>query len=215
MNTQAVLEKQVQELTDHERIFRREYGGLPRAGAGMARATVIAEKEVVPVQPREIGPQVQIDELLDPPGEVYSLGSRAGRIVGASIALAIVVAPGFVFHNPGTIFNLGAVLLAMLFGLPLVLLFAAVEALETPYQVRIAPSGEITFVSVLGAIEIHANEILRIVRRERWSNRALLGVRVEHWSGTVTLNGHEEIFARLTALRPTAQVKTEVYDDTD
>lgn len=217
MTSQAVEIPRVQERTSAALLSTGFWRTHPAESVPAQWEALVGETKGARAEPRDMGPQAQVDEPLCPREEVYSLGSRAGRIIGACIGLAIVLAPGFIFHPPGAIFHPGAVLGAMLFGLPLAILFASLEALDTPYEVRIAPSGEIRFASVLGATDISATDIVGIVRRERRSDRKVdcLSIRYGTYGGSVTLHGNEEIFARLTALRPTMLIRTEVYDDTD
>ncbi len=149
----------------------------------------------------------QVEAATQTGEEVYKFGSRAGRLLGTTIALAIVIAPGIIFHTGG----------AILFGIWLapICLFLAVKLLDDPYEIRIWRSGEINFTSITRTVVIHASDIVRFVRHERLSTHGLHWVGVVHGSGTVTLSGREEVLARLTALRPSAQVITKVIDDTD
>jgi hypothetical protein len=135
--------------------------------------------------------------------------------VGAIVAVAIVLAPGFVFHNPG------AILFAMLFGIPIALIAAAYQALTRPYEVRIGAGSELTFISVLDRADIHVNDVTQIVQAKNRSNGGLRSITVEYTNrygyqyGSITLDGNEEVLARLTELCPAAKMQTHEYDDTD
>jgi len=101
-----------------------------------------------------------------------------------------------------------------------VLLFAVValallcRSLRSPYELRIAPSGLLRFASATGSTDLRAAGIICLVRTESASTGRLLYFRVVHGEGSVTLDGREDVFARLAKLAPTAHMSKEKFDDT-
>ena len=140
-------------------------------------------------------------------GETFSFGIRRARIAGAfAVVLAVAIALAFAFLPAGDhtfLLLQGSFVLAWL----------GWGWLSAAYEVRISPSGTVTWTSVLRTVEFPIREILGIVRRERASNGSLHSIRIEYIGGSVGLPGREDVFARFTTLSPGAQVKREVYDD--
>ena len=87
-------------------------------------------------------------------------------------------------------------------------------SVHQPYEVHIAPTGQVTVTSVTCSSAFPAAAITRLVRYERRSNGKLSSIRVEHTQGSVSLPGREPLFQRLTTLTPRAEVSTKEYDDT-
>lgn len=141
--------------------------------------------------------------------EVHAFGSRTGRLVEVGILL-VAAGCGLAFAIWPRTGDQTIWLLALSFWATV----AALGQLTWAYELRISPAGVVTCTSLLGTTEFHGADIARIVRRERVSNGALDTIGVEYLGGSVSLAGREEVFARLTALRPSAQVTREMYDDT-
>jgi hypothetical protein len=140
--------------------------------------------------------------------DVYSFSTRSERVAQACSGLGL-----------GLLLVLVAVALHGFFvlaiGSALCLVQWARTRLCRPYEVRLAPSGELRFVRVMGTTQFHTADIRRIVRVKRRSNGALHKVRIEHTAGSVTLDGHWYISWRISQLRPGTPVTTEEWDDTD
>jgi hypothetical protein len=140
--------------------------------------------------------------------DVYSFGSWSRRVtdgciglgLGLGLILVTVAVPGLFFLT--IVCSIG-------------LLFLGMQRLMRPYELWIARSGELRFVSVLVKTDLKATSIRCIVRTERRSNGALHEVEIEHWAGSITLDGREDIFRRVRALRPGVPVTTREFDDTD
>ncbi len=149
------------------------------------------------------------NELLALSENVYNFHNErimeaCGGVIFGLVSLAVVVAHApFVWSLIHTVFfAVGALWLLW-------------RSLRNPYELQFAPSGLLRFTSVSGSTELRAADIVRLVRRERVSNGSLHVIRVEHSAGSITLDGHEDVFARLANLVPAAQVSKEKYDDTD
>jgi hypothetical protein len=144
----------------------------------------------------------------EPPDAVYTFGSRSERFTQGSIGLALMsallvaaaAAPGLFIIAVIASIGLGA---------------WAMARLGRPYEVWTWRSGDIRFVSVVGAIDLRTTHILRVVRVVGRSSRTLREVRIEHATGTITLDGREDVYRQVRQLRPGIPVITEEYDDTD
>ena len=205
-------------LTDTEWQALLEFGGSePRSRADMARTTPTRLKKAGQVQTCQpdgrTRAQAQVGELFGPRVKVYSLDTRANRVRWARNAVAFAPLP----------LMIGAMLLALgasvggwliFFGIPVA--FTAIAhacySISEPYEVRIAPSGLVRFARISGNIDIHAADILRLVRCQAQSSGRVTAFKVVHRGGSITVR--EDIFTRLAALCPAAQAATEVYDDT-
>ena len=217
MNSQVVQQPQSRGLTGPEWLVSMEYGGPPPpANGGAAHATAIRERATVRIETRETEPGTRIDEMADRSDATYRLGSPIGRVIQACLALPFALVFGFIslWLLRG---GLAGLLLMVSFPGPVAFaLFAAVwHSLSRPYEVHIGASSALRFVSVMDTTEFSAADIVRIVRRQRRSNGSLDTLRLEYLGGSVTMNGHEEICARLRALHPMVQMGTEEWDDTD
>ena len=195
---------------DRRDVLGSTEGAGPPAWARIGWTRITREEQSVHLQPcATTVPQCTSGPAV-PPEELYFMGNRRGRIAAASVALSTVLALGAIVLLSSA--DLAAVLLC---GFPALWLVAyACKALGRPYEICIASSGLLRFVSVMDSTEFSAADITSIVRRERVSNRALDTVRVEYPGGSVTLNGDEAICRKLMDLSPKASVKTEEYDDT-
>lgn len=190
-----------------------EYSGPPRESRSdrstdRRHTTMAGEKEIIKIQTRDTSRPGQMHAVPLRPRR-YRFDSHEDRItdVGLRLCAAVVLAVLAIVGGGGWALFWGC----FAFGA----LFCALERSFRPYEIFAEPSGELQLVSLAGTTKFRADDILGIVRRERQSNRSLSSVRVAHRRGSVTLDGHEDVVEWLMALRPTAQVSTEVYDDTD
>ena len=147
--------------------------------------------------------EVQPRGLLGALEETYSF--RGLRVGAACVGLALGVGSLLLFISGQAIWGLCLALAVARF------LWSSVHE---PYEVRIAPSGQVTVTSVTCSSAFPAAAIMRLVRYERRSNGKLSSIRVEHTQGSVSLPGREPLFRRLTTSTPRAEVSTEEYDDT-
>ncbi len=146
-------------------------------------------------------------EAFDPPAKIYSF--KGGRIMEACAGAMFFafIALMFLFGSVAS-----GVICVLLVG---VLALGFLErSLRSPYELRIAPSGLLRFTSVTGSTDLCAADIVRLVRTERVSNGKLYDIRVKYGAGSITLDGREDVFARLARLVPTAHVSKEKFDDT-
>ncbi len=162
--------------------------------------------QVQHARPQAPEPHKRINESFDPLADVYSFQDErimeaCGGVLSGLVSLVFVSLP-----RGGLVVAIFPTVCA---------LWLLWRSLLWPYELRIAPSGLLRFTSVTGRTDLCAADIVRLVRRERVSNGKLAVIRVVHCAGSITLDGNEEVFARLAKLVPAAQVNSEKWDDTD
>jgi hypothetical protein len=147
-------------------------------------------------------PTAQLEE------DGFSFGSRSERVTQGCVGLGIALGLALVtIANPGLFFF--TIYCSPWLG------FWGLQRLRRPHEVWIARSGELWFVSVLGTTGVKTTGISELVRTERRSNGALHALRIEHIAGSITLDGREDIFWRLSRLMPGIPVTIKEFDDTD
>ncbi len=126
--------------------------------------------------------------------------------LGAAVAVHIL---GFsVWRAPDGTFNVLAGFFSVVFvALPasLIVLGLLRDCVRRPYELRIAPSGRLRFVSVTGSTDLRTADINALAGWERATGK-LFFIRVEHGTGSITLDGNEAVFASLSKLVPAALV---------
>jgi hypothetical protein len=144
----------------------------------------------------------QLKESFDADGELYCrVASRGGRVAGGVFWATLALVPLALWPGIG-----------MLLFWSFWMLVLAWQALYRPYEVRIAQSGLLRFVSVMRTSFISRPDILGI-RRHELPSGGLHHLTVLHAQGSIQIDsGSKETFEKLLALSPKSPVTVEVYD---